>query len=124
MALAWPIEQPGLTFVQAMLSFASVATNTESTHLLFSGLIKAFAPHPGAEKYWRLNFTRDPPEKSWFRGIVDKFFGPKESPLRLDSVKTIEKLKEWTEEWIEAQQFVIGKCTTAIQQRLDARNGR
>lgn len=126
-----PIEQPGLTFVQAMLSFASVATNTESTHLLFSGLIKAFAPRPGAEKYWRLNVARDPPEKSLFWGIVDKVFGPKDSPLRnydspgeLDSVKAIEKLKEWTEEWIEAQQFVIGKCTAAIQQRLDARNGR
>ena len=126
-----PIDQPGLTFVKAMLSFASVATNTESTHLLFSGLIKAFAHRPGAEKYWRLNVSKDPPEDSWFRGLLDKVFGPKDSPLKnyaspgeLDSVKAIEKLKEWTEEWIDAQQYLIGKCTAAIQQRLDARNTR
>ena len=126
-----PIEQPGLTFYQAMLSFASVATNTERTHLLFSGLIKAFAPSPGTEKYWRLNVAREAPEKSGLLEKIKKFWGTKEkesllknydSPGELDSVKAIEKLKKWTEEWIEAQQFLIGKCSAAIQRRLDARD--
>lgn len=124
-----PIEKPGLTFYQAMLSFASIATNTESTHLLFSGLIKAFAPRPGSEKYWRLNVARDRPQDSWWKRTKDKLTGAKKSPLKdydspgeLDNVKAIEKLTQWTEEWIEAQHSLIEGCSAAIQKRLNARN--
>lgn len=36
-------------------SFASVATNAEIMHVLFSCLIDAFAPPSRTTKYWRLN---------------------------------------------------------------------
>lgn len=43
-------------------SFASIATNAEVTHILFRGLVNAFAPRPRTPKYWRLNVSEEIPE--------------------------------------------------------------
>lgn len=124
-----PVPQPGLNFYQAMMSFAAIATNTESTHLLFSGLINAFAPYPGIEKYWRLNVSKEAPEKNVFWKVWDHIRGRKEptlsdyaNPGELDDVAAIKNLKEWTDEWILAQQSLIAGCSAAISKSLDPRN--
>jgi len=41
---------------------ASIATNTQLTHVLFHALIDSYAPAPGVRKYWRLNLGEDPAE--------------------------------------------------------------
>lgn len=124
-----PVSQPGLNFYKAMMAFVSVATNTESTHLLFSGLIDAFAPCPGTPKYWRLNVAKEAPEKSKFKKIWNGLWGQKKPTLNdyaepgaLDDVQAIEKLKKWTEEWIEAQHGLIEECSAAIAKSLDSRD--
>ncbi|BCR87184.1 uncharacterized protein ACHE_31171S [Aspergillus chevalieri] len=124
-----PVSQPGLTFYKAMLSFASIATNTESTHLLFSGLINAFAPNPGKEKYWRLNVAKEAPEKSKWKKIWDGIRGSEQPMLNdyadpgdLDNVKAIEKLKKWTNEWIAVQKDLISGCSAAISKSLEVRD--
>lgn len=120
-----PMPQPGLDFYNAILAFAAIATNTESTHLLFSGLINAFAPCPSKEKYWRLNVAKEVPEKSKYKQLSDGLSGHKKStmsdyanPGELDEVTAIKKLRKWTEEWIEAQQALIAGCSAAISKNL------
>lgn len=52
------LVQPGkyrVPLLSTVESFASVGGNTETMHILFQGLIDAFAPWPGKPKYWRLN---------------------------------------------------------------------
>ncbi|KAJ6011672.1 hypothetical protein N7451_003084 [Penicillium sp. IBT 35674x] len=103
------VAQPGFNFKGAMMSFASIATNTESTHLLFRYLVDAFAPSPQVKKYWRLNVAKEK------EGSNPKDY---EDPGQLDAVAEIEKLKGWTKEWIAAQLDVIKPCSEAIEKSL------
>ncbi|KAE8149604.1 acyl transferase/acyl hydrolase/lysophospholipase [Aspergillus avenaceus] len=48
----------GVPTLGTVESFASIATNSELTHILFRGLIDAFAPLPETPKYWRLNVNK------------------------------------------------------------------
>ncbi|CEJ54942.1 hypothetical protein PMG11_01228 [Penicillium brasilianum] len=99
------VAQPGFNFKGAMMSFSSIATNTESTHLLFRYLVDAFAPCPQIKKYWRLNVVKEK------KGSDPKDY---ESPGELDAVAEIKKLAAWTNEWIAAQQDIIKTCSEAI----------
>lgn len=103
------VAQPGFNFKAAMMSFVSVATNTESTHLLFRYLVDAFALCPQIKKYWRLNVAKEK------EGSNPKDY---ESPGELDAVAGIKKLEAWTNEWIAAQQDIIKPCSEAIGRNL------
>jgi hypothetical protein len=60
----------------SLRSFANVATNGEMMHVLFRGLINAFAPWPGKQKYWRLNVHKV--VEAWYEtihpGWFDRYF--------------------------------------------------
>ncbi|OJJ96526.1 hypothetical protein ASPACDRAFT_63445 [Aspergillus aculeatus ATCC 16872] len=51
MAANVAVAQPEVFFKEAMMSFASIATNTESTHLLSRSLVDVFAPKAQKRKY-------------------------------------------------------------------------
>jgi hypothetical protein len=121
------VAQPGLDFRKAMLSFSDIATNTESTNILFRALVDAFSPHVQTKKYYRLNVSKELPEPTdsksllgWLagskvlKGVLDNF----EDPGSLDDVDAIPKLKEWTTEWIKAQQDMINSCSKALARNL------
>ncbi|OJJ45838.1 hypothetical protein ASPZODRAFT_167556 [Penicilliopsis zonata CBS 506.65] len=127
MAANVAVAQPGFLFKDAMMSFSSLATNTESTHLLFRTLVDAFAPCPQAKKYFRLNVSKELPEPDDHQGIFAVFFGKKkeevnlkdyEDPGSLDDVDVIPKLKEWTKEWIAGQHGLIKACGESIARNL------
>ncbi|KAE8389641.1 hypothetical protein BDV23DRAFT_184242 [Aspergillus alliaceus] len=100
-------NQPGLTFNDAMRGFAALATNTESTQLPFGGLINAFAPRPGTEKYSRLKVAKEATEESEWMRIWNNIRGRSSEltlsdfadPWALDDVKAIKELEKWTEEY-------------------------
>jgi hypothetical protein len=71
------VAQPGLDFEKAMLSFSDIATNTESTNILFRALVDAFAPHAQTKKYYRLNVSKELPEPTDPEGILDWLPGNK-----------------------------------------------
>ncbi|OQD78862.1 hypothetical protein PENANT_c075G09643 [Penicillium antarcticum] len=121
------VAQPGLDFKKAMLSFANIATNTESTNLLFRALVDAFAPHAQTKKYYRLNVSKELAEPKDTERILGWLVGDKnlkgvlnnfEDPGSLDDVDAILKLKEWTTEWIKAQQEIIKSCSEALARNL------
>ncbi|KAI1412648.1 FabD/lysophospholipase-like protein [Hypoxylon sp. FL1857] len=66
------VKQPGrIPRFGTIASYASIATNAEITHILFRGLIDAFAPRTRAPKYWRLNVSKEVPawdeeRRKWF----------------------------------------------------------
>jgi hypothetical protein len=121
------VAQPGLDFKNAMQSFADIATNTENTNILFRALVDAFAPHAQTKKYYRLNVSKELPEPANSKGILDWLTKIKavqgvlnnfEDPGSLDDVDAIPRLKEWTTEWIKAQQDIIESCSKALGRNL------
>jgi hypothetical protein len=121
------VAQPGLDFKKAMLSFSDIATNTESTNILFRAIVDAFAPHAQTKKYYRLNVSKELPEPTDSKGILGWLAGKQalkgvlnnfEDPGSLDDVDAIPKLKEWTAEWIKAQQDIIKSCSEALARNL------
>ncbi|KAF5858095.1 hypothetical protein ETB97_004861 [Aspergillus alliaceus] len=110
MAPSVAVSQPGLTFNDAIRGFAALATNTESTQLPFGGLINAFAPRPGTEKYWRLKVAKEATEESEWMRIWNNIRGRSSEltlndfadPWALDDVKAIKELEKWTEEYVRA----------------------
>lgn len=100
--------------------FASIATNSESTHALFNGLIDAFAPKPLEKKYWRLNVA----ETDWIeeKGFwvfkwkvehheVDNVHDPGE----LDDLKAIKKFIVVTEKYIADNAALFDECAKALK---------
>ncbi|KAI1761318.1 acyl transferase/acyl hydrolase/lysophospholipase [Hypoxylon sp. FL1150] len=68
------VVQPGSGFIpipgpKTAESFSNLATNTEVTHILFRGLVNAFAPHARTPKYWRLNVSEEIPEYDEEKGF-------------------------------------------------------
>jgi len=121
------VAQPGLDFKNAMESFADIATNTEDTNILFRALVDAFAPHAQTTKYYRLNVSKALPEPADSKGILGWLTQNKtvkgvlnnfEDPGSLDDVDAIPRLKEWTIEWIKAQQDIIKSCSEALARHL------
>lgn len=104
-------------------SFAGVATNTESTHIMFRGLMNAFAPLPQTTKYWRLNVAKEIPmwdeaKRSWiFWTKIEHHHADYEPMVELDdSPGARGTLMRMTERYLEQQevQGMISSCAQAL----------
>ncbi|KAL0258036.1 hypothetical protein SLS55_007207 [Diplodia seriata] len=115
-----PVPDPGVvpTF-KSIEDFASIATNSEITHNLFSGLIDAFAPKPLARKYWRLNIGVQIPEWEEEKGMLwwkhkelhpDNF----QDVGNLDDLSKQKMLEELTKEYVKSNDTPIGECAKAL----------
>ena len=68
-----------------------MATNAEITHVLFRGLINAFAPRPQNDKYWRLNVAKAVP--AWDE-VKKHWFWPDETIHHHDNYKHLPELDD------------------------------
>ncbi|KAL1614869.1 hypothetical protein SLS54_009423 [Diplodia seriata] len=105
--------------LKSIADFASIATNSEITHNLFSGLIDAFAPQSLARKYWRLNVGVQIPEWEEEKGMLwwkhkqlhpDNF----QDVGNLDDLSKLRMLEELTEEYVKSNDALIGECAKAL----------
>ncbi|KKY28473.1 putative protein kinase subdomain-containing protein [Diplodia seriata] len=105
--------------LKSIADFASIATNSEITHNLFSGLIDAFAPQSLARKYWRLNVGVQIPEWEEEKGMLwwkhkelhpDNF----QDVGNLDDLRKLRMLEELTEEYVKSNDAPIGECAKAL----------
>lgn len=101
-------------------NFASIATNSEITHVLFHGLINAFAPRPLTKKYWRLNVAEtDWSEETgylWWKEVVqhhevDNFH----DPGALDDLEAIKKFIVVTEKYIADNTRLFDECAEGLR---------
>ncbi|KAK4140617.1 FabD/lysophospholipase-like protein [Dichotomopilus funicola] len=127
------LVQPGkyrVPLPSTLQSFVSVATNTEIMHILFQGLIDAFAPWAGKRKYWRLNVYKVIQE--WYEKVEPRWFernvlGRKDQvvhhsqdyeaiPKFNDPKEAKEKLMEMLEEYVQDVEVKesIKKCAEAL----------
>lgn len=102
-------------------ALASAATNSELTNILFRTLLDAYAPTNATHKYWRLNVSvkipADIEEKSGWLGFgkyTEKHPDNYEDVGALDDLLALEKLKDMTRGYINAQDEVIFECCKAL----------
>ncbi|OTA97970.1 hypothetical protein M434DRAFT_64686 [Hypoxylon sp. CO27-5] len=122
------VKQPGrIPTFGTIKSYASIATNSEIMHILFRGLIDAFAPRSRTPKYWRLNIYKEIPawdeeKKKWF------FWREKvhhhddyEDMIELDDTSGARgKLMEMTKEYLRRKEVeeAIKACAQALRAHL------
>ena len=92
----------------------SAATNSESTNILFSTLLDAYAPKSGQAKYFRLNFVEVDPETSTKE--LDDFV--KLAEMDDPSEKALNWQKEKTDEWLALNKALIAKAAAALKLSL------
>lgn len=86
--------------------FASAATNSQLTHVLFKTLINAYAPRPTNKKYWRLNIGEETKENNY------KDVG------ELDDVGKIDMIRAMTKEYIAVQDDLIDGVVSSLKASL------
>ncbi|KAL1629248.1 hypothetical protein SLS56_005471 [Neofusicoccum ribis] len=98
--------------------FASIATNSEITHVLFHGLIDAFAPKPVTRKYWRLNvgsYGDWEEEKGVLFMKWKKLHKDDPKPIGdMDDIDALEALKDMTNAYIKENDILIGECAKEL----------
>jgi len=106
------------------VGLASAAANAELTNTLFKTVIDEFAPAPGKKKYWRLNIGVHIEEDEkmtrsllfWRNGQLVKVLDNYEDVGDLDDVSMIGRVKQMTEQYIEAQKDLIQGAGNALLQ--------
>ncbi|KAF9641555.1 putative protein kinase subdomain-containing protein [Lasiodiplodia theobromae] len=117
-----PVPKGGVGWPPKVIKdFASIATNSESTHALFHGLIDAFAPKPLAKKYWRLNVA----ETDWVeeKGFWVFKWGKVEhhevdnvrDPGELDDFDALTRFIVVTEKYIADNAKLFDECAEALK---------
>ncbi|KAK6531861.1 hypothetical protein TWF694_003026 [Orbilia ellipsospora] len=116
------LPEPGklLKAKHTLEALASIATNTEITHILFRTLINAFAPKTIAKKYWRLNFGKhigDWDEKGgiWEGWATERHYDDWKDPGGLDDVKALEALEPIVKKCIADMESDFKECGAALQ---------
>ncbi|KAI0842885.1 acyl transferase/acyl hydrolase/lysophospholipase [Hypoxylon sp. FL0890] len=122
------VEQPGrVPTFGTIRSYACIATNAELTHILFRGLIDAFAPRPRTPKYWRLNVSKEIPawdetKKKWvFWSEKVHHHADYEDMIELDDTSGARsKLMDMTKEYLSRKDVEesIKACAEALRAHL------
>lgn len=85
---------------------SSIATNTEIVNILFQAIIDAYAPLPGARKYWRLNVATKVEGKDDFQ-----------NPGSLDDTVALDKFLLLTDAYVKANADVLLECANALKEK-------
>ena len=110
-----------------MKSFASIATNSEATHIIFSTLINAYSPEALGKKYYRLNVGEkveewDEKVNTGFwpfqKQVTKKHLQDYKDVGELDALDKLGELTEMTERYIKEQNDLIGEVRDALKRNL------
>lgn len=118
------LSRPARTYpLSTAKSLGHIATNSELTHILFRGLINAFAPLPRTTKYWRLNVAQEIPawdeiKRIWVFLTKEEHHHADYKPvIELDDVSgALGPLMEMTKQYLEQKevQDAISACARAL----------
>ncbi|KAL1613498.1 hypothetical protein SLS54_010563 [Diplodia seriata] len=92
-----------------MGAMASIATNTQITHILFGTLIKALAPVAAEQKYWRLNLGQN--------GQDDKPHENYDKLTEMDDSSQMNYIEELAKQYTEAWKSDIVACADALSKK-------
>jgi hypothetical protein len=109
-------------FSDTVETFATVATDSQITHMLFRTLLDAFAPRPAGRKYWRLNIGT--PKGDWDEH-TDHWYTPWNRPKTRHHQNDYENIGNWmrSRRWITCirRQLSTSRRITALSMSVRVR---
>jgi len=101
------VGEAGL-FSQAELAegLASAATNSQLSHLLFSVILDAYAPKPGARKYWRFSTNHELKDRDDYEDVGE-----------LDEADKMDHLVKMTKDYMDSTLVKedVSSCANALK---------
>lgn len=82
---------------------AAAATNSQLSHLLFSVILDAYAPKPGARKYWRFSTNQELQDQDDFQDVGE-----------LDEADKMDNLIKMTKDYMDSPLVKEDVCSCAI----------
>ncbi|KAK6524472.1 hypothetical protein TWF281_011380 [Arthrobotrys megalospora] len=114
------LKDPGdiTNAVNTIGAFASIATNTELTHVLFRTLIDAFAPQARGKKYFRLNVGKYIGNWEQKVGLLWRekvhHYDDWEKIGKLDDVEALQPLMKLAEQYIKDNHKLFQECADSL----------